>query len=80
MFTKDSQWERPEKPASNLPGPEQVQCSHILVKHKDSRRPSSWREENITRTKEEAREILQGAILSLSLHLLPTIVLWFCGQ
>jgi NIMA-interacting peptidyl-prolyl cis-trans isomerase 1 len=29
-----------------------------LVKHKGSRRPSSWREENITRSKEEAREIL----------------------
>ena len=36
----------------------QVRASHLLVKHKDSRRPSSWREENITRTKEEALEIL----------------------
>jgi len=31
-----------------------VTCSHLLVKHKDSRRPSSWRQENITKTKEEA--------------------------
>ena len=37
-----------------------VRASHLLVKHKDSRRPSSWREENITRTKEEALELLQG--------------------
>lgn len=31
----------------------------MLVKHKDSRRPSSWREENITRTKDEALSIIQ---------------------
>ncbi|VDH99544.1 peptidyl-prolyl cis-trans isomerase NIMA-interacting 1 [Mytilus galloprovincialis] len=37
-----------------------VQASHLLVKHKDSRRPSSWREENITRSKEEAIKILEG--------------------
>ena len=27
----------------------QVQCSHLLVKHCDSRRPASWRSDNITR-------------------------------
>lgn len=37
-----------------------VQCSHLLVKHRDSRRPSSWREENITRSKQEAIKILRG--------------------
>ncbi|KAL4742288.1 hypothetical protein BDV11DRAFT_180993 [Aspergillus similis] len=37
-----------------------IRCSHLLVKHRDSRRPSSWREAEITRTKEEAREILRG--------------------
>jgi len=31
-----------------------VRCSHILVKHKDSRRPTSWKEQVVTRTKEEA--------------------------
>lgn len=30
------------------------------MKHKGSRRPSSWREENITRTKEEARTLVEG--------------------
>ncbi|KAF8203775.1 hypothetical protein BJ912DRAFT_841398 [Pholiota molesta] len=40
--------------------PGQVRASHLLVKHKDSRRPSSWKETNITRTKEEAVEILRG--------------------
>jgi NIMA-interacting peptidyl-prolyl cis-trans isomerase 1 len=31
-----------------------VTCSHLLVKHKDSRRPSSWRQESITKSKDEA--------------------------
>lgn len=31
-----------------------------MVKHSGSRRPSSWREDNITRTKEQARELLQN--------------------
>ncbi|CAO3609974.1 unnamed protein product [Cunninghamella blakesleeana] len=53
--TKESRWEAP--PSSNI---NRVRASHLLVKHKDSRRPSSWREENITRTKEEALTIIQG--------------------
>jgi len=39
---------------------EQVACRHILVKHKDSRRPSSWKSECITRSKEDAIEIIEG--------------------
>jgi len=38
----------------------QVRASHLLVKHRDSRRPSSWKEVNITRTREEAITILGG--------------------
>ncbi|KXN90107.1 Peptidyl-prolyl cis-trans isomerase ssp-1 [Leucoagaricus sp. SymC.cos] len=38
----------------------QVRASHLLVKHKDSRRPSSWKEADIKRTKEEAIQILEG--------------------
>ena len=37
-----------------------IRAAHLLVKHKDSRRPSSWREANITRTKEEAMSIILG--------------------
>lgn len=37
-----------------------IRAAHLLVKHKDSRRPSSWREAEITRTKEEAISIIQG--------------------
>ncbi|CAO1419073.1 unnamed protein product [Diamesa hyperborea] len=57
-FTKESQWDLPTEPAEEQIQ-EEVQASHLLVKHKGSRRASSWKEENITRTKEEARSILQ---------------------
>lgn len=58
--------------------PGEVRASHLLVKHRGSRRPSSWKEvrypdcasyyiilnymvqTNITRSKEEAIEILRG--------------------
>ncbi|RVE54317.1 hypothetical protein evm_001144 [Chilo suppressalis] len=64
--TKKSQWDKPEGPAplvdedeDDASSPKQVQCSHILVKHAGSRRPSSWREDKITRSKDEALEILK---------------------
>lgn len=61
VYTKESQWDRPEKPAEPVSsgGPDQVQCSHLLVKHQNSRRPSSWREDEITRTKEEALDLVK---------------------
>ncbi|KAF5312421.1 hypothetical protein D9619_002703 [Psilocybe cf. subviscida] len=72
--TKESSWDPPaglsESDIDGLPGAKllnpktahegQVRASHLLIKHRDSRRPSSWKEENITRTKEEAIEILKG--------------------
>ncbi|XP_066596064.1 putative peptidyl-prolyl cis-trans isomerase dodo [Prorops nasuta] len=65
IYTKESQWDRPTKPAdpagnAKNDGPSEVQCSHLLVKHSGSRRPSSWREENITRSKEEALELVKS--------------------
>ncbi len=60
-----SQWERPgpaTAPAAGV-GPSggaapaaTVRASHILIKHKESRKPFSWRDEKrqITKTKEEA--------------------------
>ncbi|PFH58767.1 hypothetical protein XA68_13229 [Ophiocordyceps unilateralis] len=42
------------------PGADKIRAAHLLVKHRDSRRPSSWREPNITRSKDEAREIIDG--------------------
>lgn len=56
----ESQWELPTRKAEPSNELSEVQASHLLVKHSGSRRPSSWREENITRSKEEAREILEG--------------------
>ncbi|KIY73374.1 rotamase-domain-containing protein [Cylindrobasidium torrendii FP15055 ss-10] len=73
--THESTWEPPaglsKEDVANLPGAEylkggapppgdQVRASHLLVKHSGSRRPSSWKEANITRSKEEAIEILKG--------------------
>lgn len=58
-YTNETQWEKPSRPAS-AGGEAQVKVSHLLVKHNQSRRPSSWRQENITRSKEEAIKILEG--------------------
>ena len=37
-----------------------IRASHLLIKHRESRRPSSWREAEITRRKDEAIEILRA--------------------
>eukprot|EP01083_Nonionella_stella_P061165 159459_1 len=42
-----------------MSSPASVRCRHILVKHNESRRPSSWKEKNITRSKAEAMEIIK---------------------
>ena len=65
--TKESVWEMPTEPAiSTNPTKsaaadaptggkaDEIKCSHILVKHKNSRRPSSWRCPEITISKAEA--------------------------
>ncbi|KAL2050578.1 hypothetical protein ABVK25_009248 [Lepraria finkii] len=36
-----------------------IRAAHLLVKHRNSRRPSSWKEPEITRSKEEALGILR---------------------
>ncbi|KAK2119662.1 Peptidyl-prolyl cis-trans isomerase NIMA-interacting protein 1 [Saguinus oedipus] len=66
-ITNASQWERPRGNSSsggkNRQGePASVRCSHLLVKHSQSRRPSSWRQEKISRTNEEALELINGYI------------------
>ncbi|KAM5538347.1 hypothetical protein V8D89_007949 [Ganoderma adspersum] len=68
--TKESIWDPPAdltpEQIKALPGaqylnrPSQVRASHLLIKHRDSRRPSSWKEQNITRSKDEATKLLQG--------------------
>uniref|UniRef100_A0A8C5JYT7 Peptidyl-prolyl cis-trans isomerase n=1 Tax=Jaculus jaculus TaxID=51337 RepID=A0A8C5JYT7_JACJA len=64
-ITNASQWERGNSSIGSKNGqgePTRVRCSHLLVKHSQSRRPSSWRQEKITRTKEEALELINGYI------------------
>ena len=39
--------------------PEKIRCSHIIVKHKHSRKPYSWRDDKITRTPKEALAIIK---------------------
>ncbi|KAJ3016139.1 UNVERIFIED_CONTAM: Peptidyl-prolyl cis-trans isomerase NIMA-interacting protein 1 [Siphonaria sp. JEL0065] len=61
--TNESVWDKPEGfngPAAKPPGGDKVRASHLLVKHKDSRRPASWREPVITRTVDEATTIING--------------------
>ncbi|WFD33973.1 peptidylprolyl isomerase [Malassezia cuniculi] len=53
---------------SGSAAPEKVRASHLLIKHRDSRRPSSWREPNITRTKEEAIATLKEHQRALGEH------------
>ncbi|CAI5441163.1 unnamed protein product [Caenorhabditis angaria] len=64
--TGRSQWERPEDSAfgkgSDL---QKVRALHILVKHAGSRNPSSWRSDNITRSKDDAINIINGYIEQL---------------
>lgn len=58
MKTKDSQWDRPDPPTRSRRS-RKVCCSHILVKHRESRRPSSWRQPTITRSKKEAMSLIK---------------------
>ncbi|CAH8590742.1 unnamed protein product [Dicrocoelium dendriticum] len=55
--TQESQW---EFPGNVTHSPEEIRCLHLLVKHRGSRRPSSWKEANITRSEEDALTIIKG--------------------
>jgi NIMA-interacting peptidyl-prolyl cis-trans isomerase 1 len=70
-----SQWDRPtadprvSSSSSSLrssTGTGSITASHILIKHRDSRNPYSWRDKDrkITKTKEEAIRQLQSLALS----------------
>jgi NIMA-interacting peptidyl-prolyl cis-trans isomerase 1 len=59
-YTQETSWTLPTQPAQPAAGggnePREVQVYHILRKHNGSRRPSSWRQEKITQSIEEARQ------------------------
>ncbi|KAH0511984.1 Peptidyl-prolyl cis-trans isomerase NIMA-interacting 1 [Microtus ochrogaster] len=85
-ITNASQWERPSGGSSvggsskNGQGePARVRCSHLLVKHSQSRRPSSWRQEKITRSKEEALELINALTLQKPEAKSPWEVVGFLG-
>lgn len=44
--------------AEQMGSSDTVRASHLLVKHRDSRRPSSWKEPTVTRSKEEALQMI----------------------
>ena len=58
-----------QRPKSDSSASTRVRASHILVKHAQSRRPSSHRQDVITRTPEEARRELEDIRASLAPHL-----------
>ncbi|KAJ3221667.1 Peptidyl-prolyl cis-trans isomerase NIMA-interacting protein 1 [Clydaea vesicula] len=61
LSNNQSQWEKPtEYKELILLKVYPVRASHLLVKHNQSRRPSSWKQAEITRTKEEALEIISA--------------------
>jgi peptidyl-prolyl cis-trans isomerase NIMA-interacting 1 len=45
-------------PAAPSP-PTQIRASHLLVKHRDVRNPKSWKEAEVTRSKEEALAMIE---------------------
>jgi NIMA-interacting peptidyl-prolyl cis-trans isomerase 1 len=55
-------------PAAFAPSGDKIRVVHLLVKHRDSRRPASWREPNITRTHEEAEELIRGYQAQIKAH------------
>jgi len=57
--------DRAKRRKSNDKHDDMVSCRHILVKHKESRRPSSWKSERITRSKDEAMDIVVGFLKKL---------------
>ena len=64
-ITNDSQWERAVGAGgwdSGKAEPEEVRCSDLLVRHNQSRNPSSWREANITRSRDQALELIEKYI------------------
>lgn len=59
--TGQTQWERPEPnslPLQSQNNSQEVHVLHLLKKHTGSRRPSSWRQDVITRSRDEARNEL----------------------
>lgn len=58
--TGESRWELPSEDRLDDSFSESVRVYHLLVKHENSRRPSSWRQVHITRSRNEALDLING--------------------
>ncbi|KAJ1912371.1 Peptidyl-prolyl cis-trans isomerase NIMA-interacting protein 1 [Mycoemilia scoparia] len=58
--TQDHQQQQQTTSNNATSGGGKIRVSHLLVKHAESRRPSSWKQAHITRTKQEALELIEG--------------------
>lgn len=63
-YTGETTWHLPTKPAHKSDG-EEVHVYHILRKHRESRRPSSWRQQEITQSKQDAIAQIDAIIKQL---------------
>lgn len=64
--TDDREKHREKHHSSSSSSPKEVRVLHILKKHKDSRRPASWRNPKITDTKQKAISDLHELLSILS--------------
>ena len=76
--TKESQWEEPSPDQEILPLPaaqKPIRCAHILVKHRDSRRPASHRNNEITITVQEASDKITRLRLEITGNAASTLAI-----
>lgn len=73
--TNESRWDRPDETRGES---EKVRASHLLVKHTESRRPSSWKQDKITRSQDEALEIIKGIIKRITIFEFMLLLHYWC--
>jgi len=59
-YTQKTQWDRPMVAAKRPERPETAHCLHLLVKHRHVRRPVALDGQRISRTREEAYELISA--------------------
>lgn len=65
--TNETQWNPPtSQKESDIPNKkiDRVKCSHIIIKHNESRNPTSWKSSRITQSKYQALEKLKSIKVS----------------
>merc|ERR1711957_1140956 len=64
--SNDKSAKRQKTEAPKAPSEPEIQVLHIIRKHKGSRRPTSWRQERITCTEDDATEFLADLRMKLA--------------